>query len=65
MTAQLPASGVRVLAKALLTYGRRARELPQDFSKQFTGPALDLRHVAQYRQFIGFTEHEGVPLTYW
>jgi len=67
MSRQLPAAGVSVLGKAIMTFGRKAHPLKADMHRSFSSKALDMQHVAQYRTFVGFVgdEDHTPPLTYF
>ncbi|MBI3523977.1 MAG: hypothetical protein HY066_05515 [Betaproteobacteria bacterium] len=65
MSRQLPAAGLGILGKAMMTLARKARPLEVDMHRSFSVPALDGQHVARYRTFVGFIDDATVPLSYF
>ena len=65
MSGPLPPAGVGVIARALLTYGRKPQPLSQTFRAVYACPWQEPKRVDDYKKFIGFPCESSVPLSYW
>jgi MaoC like domain len=65
MNKTLPSNGLGVLARAVLTIGKKARPLSETFEHQYTCEPINLMHVARYKDFVGLPSHGPMPLSYF
>jgi acyl dehydratase len=64
-TRELPKNGPGVLARAAFSFRRKARPLPKSFENSYQSLPIDQGHLARYQSFIGFTQTQHVPLSYF
>jgi acyl dehydratase len=65
MSNVLPRNGVSVLARAMLTVGRKARPLGSTFEHRYTCEPINAKHLKRYKDFVGFTGDTIIPLSYF
>jgi acyl dehydratase len=65
MSEKLPLNGSLALGRAVLTIGRKAKPLGKSFALQYECEAINDAHVQRYREFVGFTNETGIPLSYF
>jgi acyl dehydratase len=65
MSEKLPLNGPLALVRAALTVGRNAKPLGESFTLQYECEAINNEHVQRYKDFVGFTNGLGIPLSYF